>query len=76
MTAVYDKEKFREGIYKKQKRQDWDHKASSHIIMHQVLYYIVQLPKEEGDVHYIALGALCDPNLVCCAFYTITIYIL
>ena len=32
------------GLYKKQKRQDWD------IMMHQVLY-IVQLPNEEGDVH-------------------------
>ena len=27
---------------KKQKRQDWDHKA-----------YIVQLPNEEGDMHII-----------------------
>ena len=24
-----------------------------HIIMHQVLYYIVQLPNEEGDMHII-----------------------
>ena len=37
------------GLYKKQKRQDWDHR---HIMMHQVLY-IVQFPNEEGDMHII-----------------------
>ena len=59
------------GMYKKQKRQGWDHKA---YLMHQVLY-IVQLPNEEGDMHIIiALGASCDPNLVSSAFYTIPIF--
>ena len=63
---------FREGtkgLYKKQKRQNWDHKA---YLMHLVLY----------NVHVtlftiIALGASdtpCDPNLVSSAFYTIPIF--
>ena len=35
---------FRKGLYKKQKRQDWDH--SAYLI-------ILQLPNEEGDMHII-----------------------
>ena len=35
---------FRKGLYKKQKRQDWDH--SAYLI-------IMQLPNEEGDMHII-----------------------
>ena len=31
---------FRKGLYKKQKRQDWDHKAYIIIMMHQVLYNV------------------------------------
>ena len=40
---------YRDCIYKKQKRQDWDHKAYQE---HQVLY-IVHLPNEDGDMHII-----------------------
>ena len=36
-------------LYKKQKRQDWDHKAYHDAPM----LYIVQLPNEEGDMHII-----------------------
>ena len=32
-------EQFRKGMYKKQKRQDWDHKAYMYL-MHQVLYNV------------------------------------
>ena len=28
-------------------------RITSHIMMHQVLYYIVQLPNEEGDMYII-----------------------
>ena len=64
------------GLYKKQKRQDWDLKA---YLINQVLY-IVQLPNEEGDMHiiYVALGASgipCDPNLVSSAFVQSLYYI-
>ena len=48
----------KKGMYKKQKRQDWDH-----IMVHQVLY-IVQLPNEEGDMHLVRHDMPCDPNLV------------
>ena len=47
--------------------------------MHQVLYNIVQLPNEEGDMHIIQhlvhYDMPCDPNLVFSAFYTIAIYL-
>ena len=47
--------------YKKQKRQDWDHKA----------YHDVQLPNEGGDMHIIQHLVHHDmPNLVSSAFYT------
>ena len=50
--------------YKKQKRQDWNHKA----------YHDVQLPNEGGDMHIIQHlvhhDMPCDPNLVSSAFYT------
>ena len=54
-------------MYKKQKGQDWDHKA----------YHNVQLPNEEGDMHIIwhlvHYDMPCDPNIVSSAFYTIPI---
>ena len=58
--------------YKKDKstfnlERDCTEGITKHIMMHQVLY-IVQLPNEEGDVHW-HLDMPCDPNLVSYAFH-------
>ena len=53
--------KFRQGLYIKQKRQDWDHKANHDAP--STIYFAVA--DREGDMHMP-----CDPNLVSSAFYT------
>ena len=58
-----------EGLYKKQKRQDWDHKA---YLMHQVLYNVHVT--HWVTAQYIALGASDKPKLVSSVFYTIPIF--
>ena len=63
--------KLQNGLYKKQKRQDFDHRAYYH---DAPVLYIVQLPNEEGDMHIIYHlvhhDMPCYPNLVSSAFYT------